>query len=486
MTGDPSSLQSKALAYYDLGLAVLPLHTVEAGSCSCKEHSACNRPGKHPRISWKSLRNERLSREAVRKCWQRWPSANIGVITGRISGLTVLDIDGEEGLESLETIGLTFDTLPMTPTVRTGGGGLHLYFQHTDDAPSTAVGVLPSIDIRAEGGLVVLPPSSHISGINYTWLEDRGIDLPFANFDWSRLHLSEPITSVPKETKTWYLDLLRGISEPGRNEATARLAGRYCTLGLSEEEVYLLLRGWNRGNDPPLTDEELRKTTRSIWAAEHKEDLEKQDQILEQISSILKVTLLSAKRISGDEPKIVLQFDCGTATLTTARLLNPALFQQTVAEATKVVPRRFSSKTVPTHDRLAQMVLSACEEIDAGEEATSAGELMLLIGDYLGSNNLLPHIRKEEEAPLRGPFISGNRVWISAVDLLQRASMRWSKRPTLSDLAQRMKSIEMVRQTFPLPGGGDRSMWGIAISRVPFVQIDDDIDATQPVEETTT
>lgn len=485
MSGDPSSLQTIALGYYDLGLAVIPLYNIVDGACTCRDGADCTRPGKHPRIAWKRHQRRRLPRAQVEQYWERWPNANIGIVTGAASGVVVLDLDGEEGVASLEQVGLALADLPVTPVVRTGGGGYHYYFVYDDTAPGTATGVLPNVDIRSDGGISILPPSVHIAGTEYSWVKDHGIDLPFASFDWSYVARAESVPNViTTNAPNWFLKLLRGVQEPGRNEAATRLAGRYIALGLTEEEVYLLLRGWNAINDPPLPDEELRRSVRSIWGKEHAPtDIKERTELMAQISTILKVTLLDARRISGDEPKVILDFREGTAMMTTGQLLSPKMFQQTIAEATKFVPRRFSAKTVPTHDRLSQMILMVCQDVDAGAEATRAGELMLLIGDYLSGNSLLPHIRSGDEAPLRGPFVARDRVWINAVDLLQRAMVNWSRRTTLSDLAQRMRASDMIREEFPIPGGGTRAVWGIQLGRVPYVQIDADEDAT--TKETT-
>jgi hypothetical protein len=107
--------------------------------------------------------------DQVRRWWRRWPDANVGVVTGAVSGLVVLDVDprhgGDESLAVLEGI---HGTLPRTVESLTGGGGQHLYFRH----PGTVVpsrSIAPGLDIKGDGGLVVSPPSQHISGRVYRW-----------------------------------------------------------------------------------------------------------------------------------------------------------------------------------------------------------------------------------------------------------------------------------------------------------------------------
>jgi hypothetical protein len=108
------------------------------------------------------------SSEQVTDWWQRWPDANVGVVTGRVSGLAVVDIDprngGDESLRALES---RWGLLPVTPEVRTGGGGRHLWFRCETEIPSATLA--SGVDLKAEGGMVVAPPSLHRSGNRYVW-----------------------------------------------------------------------------------------------------------------------------------------------------------------------------------------------------------------------------------------------------------------------------------------------------------------------------
>lgn len=467
MDAAPSMLEA-ALEYAELGLNVVPLHGVNDGTCTCGSPS-CGKPGKHPRIRWRDLKSKPLTSDQIEEIWTRWPDSNVGVITGRISDVAVLDIDGSEGVAALEAHGLPLTDLPSTPTVETGGGGFHYYYRmpEADTGVKTSAAVLDHVDIRAEGGLAVLPPSMHASGRRYEWQEGRSIhDLDFGDFDFSLLS-AEDREPVGPQRRRWFEKILAGVSHGSRNDMAAKLAGRYFGLGMGETEVFFLLRGWNSYNDPPIPLPELRRTIESIRDAEG-EDQQDQKDLIEQISDILKVKLESVKRITGDDPKILLEFNEGTVMLTMTKLLSPKGFQQAVAEATKVVVRKLGSRSVPTHDRLAQMILLASEDIDAGEEATGTGELVIMINEYIESQISLPVIA--DEAPLRGAFIYDGRAWISATDLVQRAAAKWGTRPSLTATAQMMRAIGMVRHTFRTPGGGSRTMWGIELGRVPFVK----------------
>ncbi|HXQ49310.1 MAG TPA: bifunctional DNA primase/polymerase, partial [Thermoplasmata archaeon] len=114
--------------------------------------------------------------------WTEFPDAGIGMPTGAVTGFVVLDVDPRHGGdESLEQLVKEHGPLPGGPVVRTGGGGRHIYFAHPGGGVPSVVGFRPGLDLRADGGYVVLPPSPHKSGAPYAWvipLESAEVRLP--------------------------------------------------------------------------------------------------------------------------------------------------------------------------------------------------------------------------------------------------------------------------------------------------------------------
>lgn len=113
--------------------------------------------------------HEPADAQLLRRWWLRWPDANVGVVTGAVSGLVVLDVDPRHGgFDSLAVLEAVHG--PITPTVSayTGGGGEHFYFRHSG-APIPSRSIAPGLDVKGEGGLVVCPPSAHVSGGLYVW-----------------------------------------------------------------------------------------------------------------------------------------------------------------------------------------------------------------------------------------------------------------------------------------------------------------------------
>jgi hypothetical protein len=166
-----------ALAYAGTGWAVFPLFGIVGGGCQCRRRD-CPRPGKHPLVA-RGLHEASTDAETVRAWWRRWPGANIGVATGAPSGIVVIDVDMPGGDASLSLVAGELGPLPATLEARTGGGGRHLVYRHPGEGRmGNTVGKLhgfdaplPHVDLRADGGAIVVAPSLHISGNRYRWVD---------------------------------------------------------------------------------------------------------------------------------------------------------------------------------------------------------------------------------------------------------------------------------------------------------------------------
>jgi hypothetical protein len=151
--------------------------------------------------------------DQIRAWWSMWPSSNVGIATG--SGLVVVDVDPRhDGDRTLADL-VASREMPTTPTVRTGGGGLHLYY--TGEVPRVGTDALGrGVDVKAQGGYVVAPPSVHGSGGIYEW----------ENFGTGPAPLPEWLAPAPKATPLG--DLL--TVEPGKP-----LGGPYAAAALQDE-----------------------------------------------------------------------------------------------------------------------------------------------------------------------------------------------------------------------------------------------------------
>jgi hypothetical protein len=160
---------SAAAAYVARGWAVLQLHDVTGGACSCgsddEPRHSTSQGGKHP--LGRGWQNAGITDVAMaRDAWARRPGANIGIVTGRASGIWVLDVDPEHGGdEKLAALVGAYGPLPETWTVQTGSGGRHYYWEMPDFDFTTSRGQLPvGLDVRGNSGQVVAPPSYTLKG----------------------------------------------------------------------------------------------------------------------------------------------------------------------------------------------------------------------------------------------------------------------------------------------------------------------------------
>ena len=211
-------------------------------------------PGKHPRTK-QGLKEATTSIAVIEQWWRQWPDANVGIVTGKASGVIVLDIDGEDGEESLLNLESDFGSLPETWEQLTGGGGRHLVFiRPAIEKVSNRVGIAPGVDIRGDDGYIVAEPSNHISGRTYAWEaahhpdEIKIAELPAA---WL-----EVLTPPPRQYETVELPTEFGQGE--RNDLLFKLAASLRAKGLSDSALLAALREENRARcKPPLPEREV-------------------------------------------------------------------------------------------------------------------------------------------------------------------------------------------------------------------------------------
>lgn len=235
-TGD---VRSAALEYASRGWRVLPLHSVAGGVCSCGRPD-CESPGKHPRTR-NGSRGASNNPIVVADWWESWPDSNIGIATGKESGIVVVDVDGPTDLE-----------FPESATVKTGRG-YQIYYEATGDVSNSAKKLDDNVDVRGEGGYVVAPPSIHANGTQYAWVK-QGRIIPAPDFLVSHAQPAEP-TERPT-----------GMIPSGqRNQVLASLAGVMRRSGMTGEEIYAALSQVNRDRcSPHLSESEVRTIARSI------------------------------------------------------------------------------------------------------------------------------------------------------------------------------------------------------------------------------
>jgi hypothetical protein len=227
-----------ALDYLSRGWSVFPL----------RERS------KAPSVQWSRYQLERATNEEV-ATWDE--SGGVAIVTGRLSGLVVVDFDPAKGGDSATWLARH----PTNMLVETGGGGVHAFYQYPyGEEVRNATSFSPGVDIRAEGGYVVAPPSIHPNGQRYQWIL-QGVPAPLPD------EVKHRVKAATTNQPGWVGQLLEeGAGEGKRDDSTAKLAGHYCRKGLSKDETKALLSFWNnQKNKPPLHASDVDKTVESVF-----------------------------------------------------------------------------------------------------------------------------------------------------------------------------------------------------------------------------
>lgn len=282
-------LRLHARGYINRGWAVVPLWWARfALVCSCPLGKDCKSPGKHPmKTDWttKPLRNGL----DVDLWWSRHPFCNIGVATGATSGFVVLDIDPDKGgWDSYNHIVKKYGRIPRTLVSVTGSGGRHVLFRHPGlgQKVKNAIGYLPGIDVRGDGGQIVVPPSLHGSGMRYEWHPDghpaKERLAPMPDWMFTFLELKEQAHRDSNrrlyngnQKRNGYGRMLdasaiQQIPDGRRNDTLCSIVGRLIWENRDDNEVFDVAMKINETCCvPPLPKREVEKLVRSAlsrWA----------------------------------------------------------------------------------------------------------------------------------------------------------------------------------------------------------------------------
>ena len=241
-----------ALAYAARGLPVFP----------------CRPLAKTP-LTEHGFKDASTDPAVIAEWWRRAPDANIAIVTGKPSGWLVVDVDPRNGGEAgLRLLVDDAGPLPQTLQQRTPRGGRHLIFKAPQAVVvSCRIGLRPGVDIKANGGYVMVAPSRTEAGA-YLWAEHREpTDAP----DRLIALLTRPASAETKATPPGDLAKLAldGASEGARNDAVARIAGHLLRHHVNPHLALAMIQGWNATRcQPPLAVEEVEQTVESIAAKE--------------------------------------------------------------------------------------------------------------------------------------------------------------------------------------------------------------------------
>src|ERR1039458_9925731 len=238
--GSCNELKAAALEYAHNRIPVFPL-----------------RPLDKPPIHKGGFKNATAEPQSVAWLWGANPTANIGMPTGKTSGRFALDIDNKNGSNGFNTLadwekqGLV---LPVTLTAVTPNAGKHHYFNYPGTTITSRAGIAPGIDVRGDGGYVVVPPSRLDHGEPYRY-EDPNTPIADAP-EW----LLKLVTAKPPAIINPFQADTDVIPSGRRNDTLVRMAGLLRRYGVEEEGIFDGLWDMNlRRCNPPLGEEEVRQ-----------------------------------------------------------------------------------------------------------------------------------------------------------------------------------------------------------------------------------
>jgi hypothetical protein len=249
----PSPYLAQALAYLERGWPVFPVcRPIREGRCV--QHGECGNAGKRPLVRWEAYQTRLPTVNEVTAWWTRDRTANIGMATGALSGIVVLDCDGPEARKAALDQGV-----PSTPSVFTGKpGGVHYHLAHPGFAVQNFARKAGGLDFRGDGGYVLLPSSHHARGADYRWVDGtEGLALAVPP-DWllDLIHSPTAVTNGSTEHSPLDLDLvLAGIPAGQRDDTLWRYACRLRSENVPLAFAELFVRQAARACQPPFDED---------------------------------------------------------------------------------------------------------------------------------------------------------------------------------------------------------------------------------------
>jgi Bifunctional DNA primase/polymerase, N-terminal/AAA domain/Primase C terminal 1 (PriCT-1) len=238
-----------AISYRRRGLSVIPIKSKD----------------KKPLIAWEPYQKEPASEGTIKDWFESWPNANVGIVTGAVSDVVVIDLDSAEAKEKIKTLVPNYD-LSAVPRVRTGRGGYHLFFKHPGVSVQTRVGVLPKTDVRADGGYVVAAPSIHENGKLYTWEVSVSGELPKLPLELFKLISSPSGNSNGYRERFNTASALAGVSEGQRDQTLFKLACKLRSADVPQDMAETLLSEAARNCKPPFDEETALEKVHRVYS----------------------------------------------------------------------------------------------------------------------------------------------------------------------------------------------------------------------------
>jgi len=227
---------------------------------------------KKPLVKWEPYQHKRASEDEIRGWFKKFPNMNIGIVTGAISDLLVVDTDTVPAITRID------DAIPenlLVPCQRTPSGGKHFLFKHKEGLVNRAR-VSEGIDIRTEGGYIVVSPSVNGNGRCWSWLEGlsiEDIEPPEVPIDILYIinslyfYLYTEVSDLNHDKSAEVSEVSRSqrflFSEGNRDEGLFHIANAMIKGGLEQDLALRSLRVLAQSCDPPFPEKEVEEKVKS-------------------------------------------------------------------------------------------------------------------------------------------------------------------------------------------------------------------------------
>lgn len=196
---------------------------------------------------WEPFQTRQATDEEIEGWWTKEPKALIGIVTGRISGIAVIDIDSK----LVSDIPLAFKEYTDIPTVSTPRG-FHFYFKYHEGITNTVNIGGKKVDIRGEGGYVVAPPSKLENGKQYKWIFSLQKGLP----EFPLQIFGQPGSQLEKRNDNSVRISGETFIEGRRDNDIFHLACNLVRGGTPEHEIRQAISKFAQACDPPFPEKE--------------------------------------------------------------------------------------------------------------------------------------------------------------------------------------------------------------------------------------
>lgn len=261
---------------------------------------------KQPYIKWTDHQKRRATAEEIRQWWSKWPKAMIGIVTGEISGIFVVDCDTAAGYESVQK--LIPDNL-LFPLERTPRGGWHLFFKWLKDYQlTTGAKVLPGVDFRSDGGCIIVAPSINADGKRYESVEGLAIgevEMPPA---------PDALLSALNNNKVHYrgdvdksVDTAKLFTNGRRDNDLFRTANFLVKGGMPENEILQVLENliisWGEKPDAKWIDAKIKSALQRAERRERTLSTDVRDWVLSTSGVFLSTDIYQCLHLSTRDDK---------------------------------------------------------------------------------------------------------------------------------------------------------------------------------------